>query len=300
MRIKRRILSGFFGFFVCLSALVAAQNRPPVYPDCLAKLHPAAEIYITREARTLLLPTPSLEKNPQSQEDTLHNSSRSGMYEDILRTAVRPDLHALSLEVLSRLEFIHAQTEIGNYEAWLHFLLRSDQATLHHRIFEGLHALFLFDSYRARITFEPKRGFFFDYDRRDAGKSMDLEVRDPETNALLSYKEVKRVSNFKAVSAAMASIVGKAKAIRPLVGEHIEIAGAIYIDGLKLTTDDDRYFESSDLHARVEGIHLQMAGSDVDSLILVDLQLRYYIKIYRLADGSFFEIEGQYPLPDSI
>ena len=268
---------------------------------CIRSLrHPAAQIYLSNEGRFFDLPRAEkpkvyLRRGPL---DLLLTSPRKSTYQAILDRVQNPELHKRVIFVLTELERLHEQREISNYEMWIEFLARSPEENIAHSIFEGLHAVYLLKSLDVAVSFEGRNGFFYDYEAEQPRKSLDLQVRDFQSDHILAYKEVKRVWSLKNISGALNSAIKKAEAVRPLVGSDVELSAVIYFEAPELVSNRDRKWELRTFRQKAQAIQTRLTelNHKLDSLLVVDLRLAFCVEFYVQPDGSVVMKEAQYPL----
>lgn len=301
--------SGLVLILFILSSFHAIGSDRGAKIACLARLqHPSHEIYVSSQGASHLLPDrtqPTVgRRSARSRVELLNNSPHKEKYQRILRVAsTHPHLYRLTLFVLSEIELLPQKP--ANHSEWIQFLNGSSVEDLNHRIYEGFHAISLLNTKVLHVAFEPKVGFFSDNLVR---KSMDLEVRDPQSGRILAYKEIKRIYKYHNVKSVLKSILGKSTEIRPKVGDDVELSGIIYIGSPRVegaTAIDETQlrieFERAAFNARIS---LEKRAEDgvnhgLDSLLLIDLELERYAKIY-LRDDEITMTEGEYPLESAF
>ncbi|MEZ4814249.1 MAG: hypothetical protein R3A80_03460 [Bdellovibrionota bacterium] len=242
--------------------------------------------------------TALLKKATLSRIQVLEAAPLWPKYEKALKVASEdPNLYRLTLYVLSELQSMDKLPL--HHTEWIDFVAGSNLEDLRHRIYEGFHASILLKDKDIRLSFEAKQGFFFDTQAR---KSMDLRIQDPNTGEVISYKEIKRVYKHSSAIGALRSVVSKTAEIRPKVGDDVELSGIIYIGSPRLegldagTSTRDRM---RDLAYSATLYLMHKIENDVehglDSVIFVDLELEYSIKLY-IHDGKVHQSEAEFPL----
>lgn len=310
MQKQRKIASylRFIGFWsLCLLFCSSLQAYNPPKQSCGQSLvqHPASEIY-SAHTKSSHKHEPSdhttIKLNKNARLSILKKSSLASKYERILERAKSyPGLYKICLVVLS--EFESTLFKPKHYEGWINFLNKSSSEELSHRIFEGIHVLMLSRLGNPKLAFEPEGGFFYDTQSR---KTMDVEVRDPNTGRVLSYKEIKQSSRHENAKELIRSVIKKTLEIRPKIAPEVELSGVIFL-GSEIAPEDLRGIEAgqkflatsnsvrSYLKHRLEA-HPELS---LDSVVLVDLALEQYVKFY-LIDGRYEESMGDYPIAEFL
>lgn len=220
----------------------------------------------------------------------LENSELQESYATILRILVNPAKKAWAEKIFASLERYDQSVGIENYGSWIKFLSTNRPIELNYRLYEGAYALSVLRSMNVKVAFEPARGFFSRLDDKYASKSMDLRLSDPETGKVLAYREVKRVGSSYNVVTGLKSAFRKADFALTRLTERVELNVVLFIEG-----EIPEYFVNEGMHEgdfypqaihRIAYEFSLRAKPSLDSVLIINLKLKKYAKIYHLQDGK--------------
>jgi hypothetical protein len=226
-------------------------------------------------------------KNPQ---ETLLRSHLKSSYETILKSLSDPIKKAWAEKIFSALERFHLKVGIENYESWIKFLTTNRPTELNYRLYEGAYALSVLRSMNVRVAFEPPKGFFSRLEEKQASKSMDLRLSDPDTGKVLAFREVKRIGSSYNVVAGLKSAFRKADFAKSRLSERVELSAVLFIEG-----DIPEYFVNEGMHEGdfyPQAIHRAAyefslrTKPSLDSVLIINLKLKKFAKIYHLQNGK--------------
>jgi hypothetical protein len=226
-------------------------------------------------------------KDPQ---ETLLHSDLKSSYETILKSLSDPIKKAWAEKIFAALERFHLKVGIENYESWIKFLTTNRPTELNYRLYEGAYALSVLRSMNVRVAFEPPKGFFSRLDEKQASKSMDLRLSDPETGKVLAFREVKRIGSSYNVVAGVKSAFRKADFALTRLTERVELSAVLFIEG-----EIPEYFVNEGMHEgdfypqaihRIAYEFSLRTRPSLDSVLIINLKLKKFAKIYHLQNGK--------------
>ena len=220
----------------------------------------------------------------------LENTELQESYATILRTLVNPAKKAWAEKIFASLERYDQSVGIENYSSWIKFLSTNRPKELNYRLYEGAYALSILRSMNVKVAFEPSRGFFSRSDDKYASKSMDLRLSDPETGKVLAYREVKRIGSSYNIVTGLKSAFRKADFALSRLNERVELNAVLFIEG-----EIPEYFVNEGMHEgdfypqaihRIAYEFSLRTKPSLDSVLIINLKLKKYAKIYHLQDGK--------------
>lgn len=219
----------------------------------------------------------------------LENSELQESYATILRTFLNPAKKAWAEKIFASLEKYDQSIGIENYGSWIKFLSTNRPKELNYRLYEGAYALSVLRSMNVKVAFEPARGFFSRLDDKYASKSMDLRLSDMETGKVLAYREVKRIGSSYNIVTGLKSAFQKADFALTRLTDRVELNAVLFIEG-----DIPEYFINEGMHEgdfypqaihRIAYEFSLRAKPSLDSVLIINLKLKKYAKIYHLQNG---------------
>ncbi len=270
-----------FNFSYILKKTFPVKSEPPKVEFSKASNEVNEENALPRQLEF------NFSKDPHA---ALSQSELKESYEIILKSLSDPIKKAWAEKIFSSLERFHQRIGIENYESWIKFLTTNRSTELNYRLYEGAYALSVLRSMNVRVAFEPPKGFFSRLEEKQASKSMDLRLSDPETGKVLAFREVKRIGSSYNVVAGLKSAFRKADFAKSRLSERVELSAVLFIEG-----DIPEYFVNEGMHEGdfyPQAIHRAAyefslrAKPSLDSVLIINLKLKKFAKIYHLQNGK--------------